>query len=564
MALALFMIFSGSIFQAAAVHADDGIVASIAEPNPASFSVKKNVEAENLNLPSSLTIEINGKEKSAAVSWTSRDYAPAEEGTYTFTSAFQNADYKLAEGVTMPSIKVTVTDEIRYQIVSNLGLSGLQLLDTKTNHSYYTYCLDPHLSWPSTENSYFGSSAGNLSENELPADVSAVSDELTRLLFAGYPTDALGLSDLPETKSAGYYAYCTQAVIWAVMCPDDETVNIDKSKNSPYAMALYEYAMTGTLSGEYAGYLNNLRVSSVTADQTVLKDLNNTGDSASFALSANRNTLAEVTEIPANCQLFDGTKELLVGSSVSVSDSRTLTLKKTNDEEASGSVKFRYVSQTVSVSGDNMRIFTVANLNVYKEGNKEGSEPYQRMIGYEIPTSYNTISIQVINKNAGDLTVAKTVQGEGADTEKEFSFQVTLSDSSIQGTYGSMVFEDGIASFRLKHGESMTAVNLPANISYTVSEEDYSDQGYKSESKGAAGSIENDIEKKASFINTYTPAAAPIETPKPTETPTPTETPKPTETPAPSPSASPRPTTPETPYHIDISGFKIPNTAVKN
>jgi hypothetical protein len=564
MALALLMIFSGSMFQTAAIHADDGTVASIAEPNPSSFNVKKDVKAENLNLPSSLTIEINGKEESAAVSWTSKDYAPAEEGTYTFISAFKNAEYKLAEGVTMPSIKVTVTDETRYQIVFNFGLSGLQLLDTETNHSYYTYCIDPHLSWPSTENSYFGSSAGNQSENELPADVSAVSDELTRLLFAGYPTDALGLSDLLNTNLSSTYSYYTQLAIWAVTNPGETRYSIDQYKSSPYIMALYEYAMTGTLSGEYAGYLNNLKASSVTADQTVMEDLNNTGDSASFVLSANRNTLAEVTEIPANCQLFDGTKELLVGSSVSVSDSRTLTLKKTNDEEASGSVKFRYVSQTVSVSGDNMRIFTVANLNVYKEGNKEGSEPYQRMIGYEVPTSYNTVSIQVINKNAGDLTVAKTVQGEGADTEKEFSFQVTLSDSSIQGTYGSMVFEDGIASFRLKHGESMTAVNLPANISYTVSEEDYSDQGYTSESKGAAGTIENDIEKKASFINTYTPAAAPIETPAPTETPKPTESPAPTETPAPSPSASPRPTTPETPYYIDISGFKIPNTAVKN
>jgi cell division septation protein DedD len=192
------------------------------------------------------------------------------------------------------------------------------------------------------------------------------------------------------------------------------------------------------------------------------------------------------------------------------------------------------------------------------------------MIGYEVPTSYNTVSIQVINKNAGNLTVAKTVQGEGADIEKEFSFKVTLSDSTIQGTYGSMVFEDGIASFRLKHGESMSAINLPAGISYTVGEEDYGDEGYTSDSTGAVGTIENGIEKKASFINTYTPASAPTETPKPTETPAPTETPKPTEspapteTPAPSPSASPRPTTPETPYHIDISGFKIPNTAVKN
>lgn len=392
--LALFMIFSGSIFQSAAVHADENIITSIAGPTPASFYIKQNVQAENLNLPSSLTVQINGKEESAAVSWNSSDYAPAEKGTYTFTSAFKNTAYKLAEDVTMPAIKVTVTDETRYQIVSNWGYAGLKLLNTETSKSYFTYCVDPHLSWPSTENSYFGSSAGNLSANELPSDVSAVSDELTRLLFAAYPTDALGLSDLLGAESLAEYGYYTQTAIWAVMYPDDATVNINQIKNSSYAMALYEYAMTGTLSGKYAGYLNNLKASSVTADHTVLEDLNNTGDSASFALNANRSTLAEVTEIPANCQLFDGTRELAIGSSVTISDSSTLTLKKMSDEEASGRLSFRYASQAVSVSGDNMLLFTAANLNVISDNE---SEPYQRMIGYEVPASYHTISLQLKN-----------------------------------------------------------------------------------------------------------------------------------------------------------------------
>ena len=43
--LALFMIFSGSIFQSAAVHADENIITSIAGPTPASFYIKQNVQA---------------------------------------------------------------------------------------------------------------------------------------------------------------------------------------------------------------------------------------------------------------------------------------------------------------------------------------------------------------------------------------------------------------------------------------------------------------------------------------------------------------------------------------
>ena len=62
----------------------------------------------------------------------------------------------------------------------------------------------------------------------------------------------------------------------------------------------------------------------------------------------------------------------------------------------------------------------------------------------------------------GNLSVAKTVAGNNGDTSKAFNFTVTLSDTGINGTFGDMTFANGVATFVLKHGESKTAVGLPA------------------------------------------------------------------------------------------------------
>lgn len=70
----------------------------------------------------------------------------------------------------------------------------------------------------------------------------------------------------------------------------------------------------------------------------------------------------------------------------------------------------------------------------------------------------------------GNLSVAKTVAGNNGDTSKAFNFTVTLDDTGINGTFGEMTFADGVATFVLKHGESKTAVGLPAGITYTVTE----------------------------------------------------------------------------------------------
>lgn len=102
----------------------------------------------------------------------------------------------------------------------------------------------------------------------------------------------------------------------------------------------------------------------------------------------------------------------------------------------------------------------------------------------------------------GDLSVSKTVKGNASDKNKDFNFTVTLSDRSIAGTYGDMEFKDGVASFTLSDGESKTATNLSSGISYTVEEDDYSNEGYSTSKTGDSGKISEGDTVRASFINT--------------------------------------------------------------
>lgn len=98
----------------------------------------------------------------------------------------------------------------------------------------------------------------------------------------------------------------------------------------------------------------------------------------------------------------------------------------------------------------------------------------------------------------GNLTVSKTVSGSGADTAKEFVFTVTLNDKTVNKTYGDMDFKDGAASFKLKHGDKITAIGLPADMTYEVSEDA---AGYTATSTGATGKIKTGETVTAAFHN---------------------------------------------------------------
>jgi fibro-slime domain-containing protein len=110
----------------------------------------------------------------------------------------------------------------------------------------------------------------------------------------------------------------------------------------------------------------------------------------------------------------------------------------------------------------------------------------------------------------GALTVEKTVEGTAGERDRSWDFTVTLSGrtaegidaSAVSGTYGDMTFEAGVAHVSLKHGEHSTATNLPAGLSYTVTETQADRDGYETAAAGQEGTIPHDGEAVASFTNT--------------------------------------------------------------
>lgn len=100
------------------------------------------------------------------------------------------------------------------------------------------------------------------------------------------------------------------------------------------------------------------------------------------------------------------------------------------------------------------------------------------------------------------LTVEKTVGGNAGSTTKLFDFKVTLDNPTITGIYGEMTFAGGVAEFKLSHGQSKTAEDLPVGMGYTVTEADYSADGYTTTKTGDTGTTDGSAPQRAVFTNT--------------------------------------------------------------
>ncbi len=141
----------------------------------------------------------------------------------------------------------------------------------------------------------------------------------------------------------------------------------------------------------------------------------------------------------------------------------------------------------------------------------------ENMIHFENHSDWSFFAVGTYNKSSslangalitntkntyGNLTVTKTVDGNAADTNKDFSFTITLNDGTIDGVFGALTFVNGVASFTLKHGQSITAEGLPNGVGYTVEETDYSADGYVTTKTSCLGTIEGDQTQLVAFTNT--------------------------------------------------------------
>ena len=164
------------------------------------------------------------------------------------------------------------------------------------------------------------------------------------------------------------------------------------------------------------------------------------------------------------------------------------------------------------------------------DGDAEGKVPYRA-----------TAEIAFVNEKqtaTGSLVVTKELAGEldADDADTVFNFMLMLDDNTITTAdaeeYG-VQFENGIASFSLKGGESITIANLPAGVGYTIAEVRQTGWTLQSVSGADTGVVPKNDTAEIVFTNLKNGTDIPDVPVVPTEPEEPTE-----------------PESPETPTHL--------------
>ena len=106
-----------------------------------------------------------------------------------------------------------------------------------------------------------------------------------------------------------------------------------------------------------------------------------------------------------------------------------------------------------------------------------------------------------VDPKFGNLTISKNVTGDLGDKTKYFTFKVEF---DVDGTFNYSGSKTGTitsgGTVQLKHGESITIVDIPAGASYTVTESGNS--GYSVYASGDTGIISDGKTSTAKFTNT--------------------------------------------------------------
>lgn len=108
-------------------------------------------------------------------------------------------------------------------------------------------------------------------------------------------------------------------------------------------------------------------------------------------------------------------------------------------------------------------------------------------------------ALTIENVPTGALTVSKEVTGSLGNKFQAFTFVVTLKDSDLSGVFGDVTFQDGKATFSLRHGRSVTILGIPAGTEYTIKEGN--NLGYTVTKTGDTGEIKAGETLEAKFVN---------------------------------------------------------------
>ena len=155
-----------------------------------------------------------------------------------------------------------------------------------------------------------------------------------------------------------------------------------------------------------------------------------------------------------------------------------------------------------------------------KEKDVPGWTPYYYTAG---PNNGKPMIFYIYNVptvNTREIKVTKKVSGEGADTTKEFNFKVTLLEYHdnaevtdqpgyypLGGTYtfGGVTFTNGVATFKLKDGDSKEITGIPthiySNLPLQYKVEEIAPNGYTVKVNDSAGSSINGAFTDAKTVN---------------------------------------------------------------
>jgi hypothetical protein len=123
----------------------------------------------------------------------------------------------------------------------------------------------------------------------------------------------------------------------------------------------------------------------------------------------------------------------------------------------------------------------------------------------------NIITLEnAITGTSGNLLITKTLDGNANETDKEFDFIINI--EGLNGDYsyvgvgekgnGIISFVEGMAGFSLKGGEGINIINLPKDLNYSITEKDYTSEGYSVRSFNESGDVAVDETVEISFVNT--------------------------------------------------------------
>lgn len=161
---------------------------------------------------------------------------------------------------------------------------------------------------------------------------------------------------------------------------------------------------------------------------------------------------------------------------------------------------------TAGVSYSNKNLYLVLTIVRDEQSNKH----YVAALHYENAAGSKTDNDLTNNYDSGSLTVTKHIAGNMAEMSKKFTFTISFaapanteikSAISTVGTSGTWSADGLTYTIDLGNNESVTLDNIPAGVSYTVSEDP---QNYTSDKEGnkVQGDIAANDADTASFTNT--------------------------------------------------------------